>query len=348
MNKRGKRSNYLDEIINEYIQGASKFYPGLRFGQRYSMFSGDEPESCDFEFSFRAQNLRRTPYIPKEESVIHYTSSLQSLFEILNSGYLRLSNLNALNDPQELSFIKNVMGIELTEDQVKEYKNHYFSGSFCKVIENEPVSFPMWRLYGGDGKGAAIVFDLINSRSDWHKYLFAKVQYGQNAALNRFKKFISFHNEFQLQHKRPIHNWPKALIALMALHKNSIWSHENEIRLLTHYPFDKYTYNEDSWDSQICNLKHSITATGKPFAFVELPLFEGKEYRRLGSRMKERGYEGELENSIPILKIKKIILGYRLESKLFAQAQEMIQYISKKEYQYNFYAADSHLRKYMG
>ena len=105
--------------------------------------------------------------------------------------------------------------------------------------EDKPDSFPMWRLYGGDGYGAAIVFEVLNAKANWFKYLFAKVQYGQNRSLTKFRDFLAFHNDFQLRYHNPIQNWPKSLIALMALHKNQIWSYEKEIRLLTHYPFDE-------------------------------------------------------------------------------------------------------------
>lgn len=348
MTARKNRTPYLDKIIKEYIQGVSEYYPGLKFSERRSTYSGDEPKSCDLEFGLYSGNLKGTHYVfSKNKSFIHYTSSLQSLFEILNTGYLRLSNLQSLNDPQELCFLQNTLGIRFTPDQINEFKNQYFTASFCKILdEDKPDSFPMWRLYGGDGYGAAIVFEVLNAKANWFKYLFAKVQYGQNRSLTKFRDFLAFHNDFQLRYHNPIQNWPKSLIALMALHKNQIWSYEKEIRLLTHYPFDEYSLEEHAWDSQMCNLKHSISKNGKHYSYVELPLFDSIEYKRLKTRMKELGYEGHLETSMPILKIKKIILGYRLGDNFFT-TQDIVKHISKDQYGYNFAVSDSHLRKDM-
>lgn len=161
------RTPYIDKIIKEYLKGTSKFYPGFKFASRRSVYSGDEPTSCEFEFRFKAKNLSKTEYECLDRSLIHYTSSVNNLFEILNSGVLRLSNLNALNDPQEWSYLVKSLGMHFNNDQVRDYKAHFFSSSFCK-IENElqPDVFPMWRLYGDDGFGAAIIFELENNEVD--------------------------------------------------------------------------------------------------------------------------------------------------------------------------------------
>lgn len=341
--KEQSKTPYIDAIVDTYIEKVREFYPSLEFGSRRSMlFSSSEPSTCDFEFRFNSFNLNNTEYqATRNYDLIHYTSNVQNVLDILNSGVIRLSNLISLNDPQEINFIVNNLQMKFNVDQIEAYKNHYFTASFCKITNNKkPDSFPMWRLYGGDGLGAAIVFEVVNPKNEWTNFLLANVQYGNSKAVDRFKNLWSFHNNFQQEKNHPIQNFPKALSALMALHKNQIWAYEKEIRLLTHHNFDKYTLKEQ--DSHICNLKHSITRQGTKYAFVELPLFNCPEYVRFEKILDKE----QLYRFIPILKVKKIILGYKHDYNICHDIGDIIQSLSHK-YKNHIELNVSHLREQM-
>ncbi|RYU87957.1 DUF2971 domain-containing protein [Mucilaginibacter terrigena] len=333
---------YIDNIVEKYLKSAKEFYPSLEFGSRRSWYSGDEPLFCKFEFRLNSFNLNKTEYQTKRNyDLIHYSSSVQNIIEIINSGYLRLSNLIALNDPQEVSFLVKNLQMKFTNDQIDGYKNHFFTASFCKVTnKNRPDNFPMWRLYGGDGLGAAIVFEVTNPIDEWSNFLLANVQYGSCKSVERFRDFMTFHEEFQKEHSSVIQNFPKALSSLMALHKNKIWEHEKEVRLLTHHEFDQYTLKEST--HHICNLKHSIAKSGINYAYVELPLFKSSEYIRIEKAISPT----VLKSLIPILKIKKVILGYKNSYDTLMDFQSITNFLYP---QYNHYipVQISHLNEQM-
>lgn len=334
----------LSLLVDNYIKEAKSFYPHLRFSQSHSFYSGDEPTSCEFEFGFNGNLLKDTEYYSKGNSkLIHYTSSIQNLVEILNSGYLRLSNLVALNDPQELSFITNNLEMKFSEDEINEYKREFFSASFCKVLNlTEPDDFPMWRLYGGDGYGAAIIFEVINYDEEWSNFVLSKVQYGNNPAVDRYRSYFKFHNEFQEKNNYPLQNYPKSLYSIMAFHKNKIWSYEKEVRLLTHYKHDKYTLKDK--DMHMARLKHSIAKNGKIYSYVELPLFGGEEYNRLHKKAKELQWLDFFKGALPILKIKEIIIGYKNNTETVLRLEDIVRHLSD-QYRSHISIRDSHLRK---
>ncbi len=95
--------NYRDRLIEDYIKGSQVFYPELQFGEVFSMYSGLEPTSGKFEFSNQGAAIKSNYSINDHRYFIHYTS-LQSLFAIINSTDLRLSNLYNLNDPLEFKY----------------------------------------------------------------------------------------------------------------------------------------------------------------------------------------------------------------------------------------------------
>ena len=135
MTKKKEKDSYLTGIIDKYIQNTNQYYPGFRFSSRKSFYNSDEPRSCEFEFSFRANNAAKTEYnCEKKQDIIHYTSTIQSTVEILNSGLFRLSNLLQLNDPQELDFLRKNLEMKFSDHEINEYKSNFFIGSFCKVI----------------------------------------------------------------------------------------------------------------------------------------------------------------------------------------------------------------------
>lgn len=267
------------------------------------------------------------------------------MFEILNSGVLRLSNLNALNDPQELTYMVNNLGMHFNPEQIREYKSHFFSTSFCKIVDElQPDIFPMWRLYGDDGYGAAIIFEVQNTKADWENFVLAKVQYGDNRMVDKFKTFTEFHDGFQTANNHPIQNYPVAIASLLALHKNDIWKYENEVRLLTYWSFDKYDLKTN--DYHLLELKHAVSLKRGKYSYVELPIVGGKKYCDLQKLTKEMQDGDYLQEAFPLFKIKEIGLGYRLNPKTVANILDVTEYLSSL-YNHKIKVSLSNLRKYM-
>lgn len=337
-----EKESYLSVLLKSYFIEAKKHYPNFSFSSRFSVYDVSEPTTCELELGFDAKCIRGTEYELSEKSnLIHYTSSVQSVIEILNSGSLRLGNLVSVNDPQEISFIANNLNIPNFSPDVISLRSTFFSASFCKVIdEKKPDDFPMWRLYGTDGYGAAIIFEIENYDQDWLNFVLAQVQYGDCESVKRFIDFVNFHNGFQELNNFPIQNIPKTFTAFLALHKNHIWKYENEIRLLTQYDYNEYSLENVS--EHICQLKHSISNKNKQYSYVELPLTGGKEYNRI----KDLGRLDALNSLLPIFKVKEIILGYRIDSKSYMDIITVVNYISRG-YGYHIAVRESHLKEYM-
>lgn len=101
-----------------------------------------------------------------EKRLCRYTS-LDSVVKTLTNGTLRMNGLAAMNDTTETSFFKNIVHPE----RIIKVPNDIFISSFSTKEDD----LTMWRLYGDDGKGACLVFELTKeSKSD---FIISPVRY---------------------------------------------------------------------------------------------------------------------------------------------------------------------------
>lgn len=116
---------------------------------------------------------------PTRMKFIHYTS-LAGFYGITESARLRFTSARSTNDPSEFLFGENVVAEalkrliskevgrsrEVVESCVKEFPTRAFQPFvFCmsEVSDDEEETvgeLSQWRLYGSDGRGVAIVFDV--------------------------------------------------------------------------------------------------------------------------------------------------------------------------------------------
>lgn len=117
--------------------------------------------------------------LPNRMKFIHYTS-LAGFYGITESARLRFTSARSTNDPSEFLFGENVVaealkrlapkergrGREIIESCVQEFPTRTFQPFvFCmsEVSDEEEETvgeLSQWRLYGSDGRGIAIVFDV--------------------------------------------------------------------------------------------------------------------------------------------------------------------------------------------
>lgn len=232
------------------------------------------------------------------ESFVHFTS-LRNLHSILNEQSIRMYNLNNVNDPNEVFFsLKDI----ITEDEIHKIRKKKYSLSLCssRVISSSNI-LNLWRLYGYDGWGVAIEFEIFNN-NPLTSFLLAKIVYNKL----KLKKFREANDLFEKANNIKV-DLAGLLDTYACLYKNKYYKIENEFRLLysgeempailTHSKHEKYKFD--------FNYKNEIVS------YYSLKLFEDNCY-----------------NSLPEINIKKIHIGFQFDEKQFEKIKEHITEIS--------------------
>ena len=116
----------IDQIIEEYIKAAQQYYPSLRFGGRFSIYSGDEPPGGEISFGTDNNLLNNTPHSVgrKNLEIVHFTS-LKAGLSIIENGELWLSQVEYCNDALELEHAFSTKPLEI-RDKIVEFPQKLF------------------------------------------------------------------------------------------------------------------------------------------------------------------------------------------------------------------------------
>ncbi|MFY8069525.1 MAG: DUF2971 domain-containing protein [Flavobacterium sp.] len=327
----------LDEKKEKYLKLVQPIFPELDIAGSFSMYSGDAPKSGKITLGNESTAFKNK--FKNSGDFIHYTS-LESVLNILNTKQLRLYNCQNLNDKLEVKYAVKEFGLQIPEDDLETFRQQLFvfsASTYDINLKND--DFNLWRLYGNSGLGAAIVFGIENFSDDWESLFFGKISYELDVNIYEdFKKFIKIHQDFNNEYAL-FENIP-SIIPIIALHfKNKIWSIENEIRLIAHCPFDKYsleTIHYESGNSYLTNtIKHTLNRSGEKVAYVSLPLNLKEERDRISKIIREEEATNTFLKCIPHLKIKKIIIGHEVSAKSFVEVQSILHQVISKELGYN-------------
>ena len=296
-----------EELILKKI---SKLIPGIKLDSTRASDNNSVIQS-HYYLSRKNEDILNSEYFYKGKgddlSFIHFTN-LASLQGIITNKNIRLYNLNNLNDPREFSFAGNLISFDETDKN--DAKSNFYLLSMCNknifyksnTFQNE---FNMWRLYGNDGQGVALELDFnLSDPQNWTDYYLNEVYYG-SASTNNFMKIGD--QLKKLKNQKPL--LKVNLGQLACFHKSELYKRENEIRLL----FDnrkslggatKYS-SKGKHISPIIKTDITKFPTSKdPISFLELTIYHSN-------------YTKVFENNpIPVPKIKKIILGYKLKENL--------------------------------
>lgn len=336
-----------NELLDKYEDELKKIFPTFEFGTSSGSSVGGIVTSQQYEFSICQTSLSDTPYDPKNQKLfVHYTS-LDALYSILNTGELRLFDLNNMNDPYELNYLIKILDLEVNQDQVENFKSSLFVTSICAYNDTEKDNFDLWRLYGRNGQGVAIVFEIANSENSWNDFLLGKVCYGlKNGFSKSLEQAIKLTNEFVRDHHFKLKALPQIIGFLLAHHKNDIWEIEKEFRLSTFVEYDKYDMQpKPSLRILKDSLSFFLNGSGKQLAYYNFPL----DYK-LKSNYPEY-YKGSVESTsllekIPQLKINKIIIGYSLSEKLTRELSEFVFRLSIHKWNSYIKVQESHLNSW--
>jgi len=159
-------------------------------------------------------------------------TSLRNLFEILNSGEIRLYDFGSQNDPKEYLYSWGTIKNMEDPDRIGKNNDKLFSFilSMCQIKDNDDSDyFDMWRLYGDNGSGVGIVIKIDNNPAEWDNYLLSNVLYGEKKR-NNIEELFRRHEEYLGE--RPS-NFRKGIINYIGpFHKPEIYKFEREVRLL--------------------------------------------------------------------------------------------------------------------
>ena len=155
------------------------------------------------------------------EHIYRYTS-LNTAFEILKKGRIKLFGIAGMNDASEPNYIEEILyqsGIQTSNAE----KNKIFIMS-CSIGKEDDLT--QWRLYGDDAKGACLTFRTVRKKGG---FVVRKIKYiGQNSKpiqkLIKLIKYVEDLTEYMLVFNT-IHEWCHFI-------KPKDYEVESEVRLL--------------------------------------------------------------------------------------------------------------------
>lgn len=240
--------------------------------------------------------LKSTPfYFDSENDFIHFTS-IESLYSILNSGFIRLYNLVHMDDKFELDFAKNKLSFN---KKISINKEDFYCLSMCsskKILNNDTKKHLLWKLYGKNGFGAIIRLKIKNNLEKWLTFHLSEMYYNLNnfkpvKRLNTITKTEAFDSKLACFIKLPIYKF------------------EHEIRII----FDNQ--NPATFYEKKDILKYPITYPDKlhksgNIQYFQLPLLNFQNEKKVKGIYSVPNVQGK-EYEMPKLFITEVILGFR-------------------------------------
>ncbi len=316
-------------MIEEVIKKISSEYPKRvlntllpnQFIEHYSSINGYLE---NIEFGSKNKRYYGSDYFINTEGkqFIHFTS-FDNAKEIISNNKLRLYDLNYADDPQEIIFSVENAAIDTSIDFGKDYyglKSLLYSMSFCRYPLSDEDEHTMWRLYGKNGYGIGLVCSFHNNCENWDDFHFSEMLYTKadkiaEAFLKHKAFFEELNSEENYENKITERNLLFNILHLFAFHKHNIYGTENEFRLLHRFNYHSPHMRERKRIS-------TINAGKKRSTYIELDLCELAKGKFELDKSKEHS---------PLIKIDKLILGYRYSLK----EKEEIEQAIREVYVYN-------------
>ena len=236
--------NETEKLLREYWNFVIK--PTLKIPIGSFNFSNSDNEGYPRP-PLSYKNYQRSDYYYNgKNTFFHYTPSMHNVLNILNEGYIRMSDISLLDDPQELIFAGKSILTASDKNEFKKMKSRTFCFSMCKKD-----NFDMWRLYGNNGWGAALVFKFLPDFKKGKNSFVSKIYYNDKKKLKVFDNLVKLHKEFftsnNLLIKENFWEEPNKILAwisiFLAFHKTSLYKNENEVRFLK-FDFNDFTYKK--------------------------------------------------------------------------------------------------------
>src|SRR5690554_6891197 len=173
-----------EEVERVFKEKLNELFPSLPTRNSITWGSQDENGKTSFGpinsmLPSSNKSFADSPYYSTENKFVHFTS-ITALQSIAESKTLRLYNLHNMDDPLEFMYAARLL--KTPEEEIRQSKDGQFIISGCNksifTAKNAKEEFDMWRLYGKNGAGVAIIFSIENDRNKWSDFHFAPVTYG--------------------------------------------------------------------------------------------------------------------------------------------------------------------------
>ena len=244
--------------------------------------------------------LQNTPfYLKSENDFIHFTT-IDSLYSILNTGFLRLYNLNNMDDKYEMEYAFRELAFKGTTEKSKE---ELYCLSMCssekvfteKTKEKEHL---LWKLHGRDGHGVILRLKIENNLN-WYFYHLSEIYYG----VDDFSSIKSFNTTIDNQFLDE---------KICCFIKNPVYRFESEIRLIFDNRIPVTVTDKNNQKIYPITYPDKLHISTKTFYF-QVPIVN--YFKNLSDPMYLAANMQGIDYEIPKIKITEIILGYRYSVK---------------------------------
>lgn len=283
------RDLFLSQVIKPLL-------PNAQFS--FTIQNGDYTNPSNTFYGVLSTNdlFKNSIYAKNNETDLFHFTSLQSLFSILHNGFFRMTELNALEDVNEMSYASKVFEgnpiFRLNDSAISNSKSKLFCLSACENHESTLQNSYMWESYGAKGKGVIVEFAISNYNA--HLFSTGIVKYG-NDELEPIRQLKNRAEEFYLEHNLFPHNPIELFSIFKSFHKSYRYNKEKEVRLL----FNSNSFGNKSNEYPTLYLDINKNNQVKNFNKVFLTGKVPKEFSG--------------NNHLPQINIKKVILGYGLD-----------------------------------
>lgn len=296
-----KNMNDFEKEIEQYTKIDKEFDKIILgvFNDLFLQGHGNSNDNFYADISKYNRYFEGTDYYYKGNLEFFHLTSVKSLLSILNERSFRFYSLHNSEDTNEYNYAGKLL--RLAENEMDIRKRDLFSFSFCPISElnNEAV----WKVYGQDFSGAAIVFTIENDPKLWDNFHMSEVKYD---VADKFDKY--FKEKSDLEKKYSI-SAECDLSKLMAFHKEPRWKDEKEVRLMTYYPFEEYEERLKFIKSEFRLSK----GRNRVVHYVKLPIWVDNTSPYVNSEISELSriqlLPANYYDSRPRIRIKNILLG---------------------------------------
>lgn len=207
-------SDYIENVLPAFIPGISK-----------DIMTGGESGKDSFSIHLGDNFTKGTQYEPNSKRFVHFTS-LSVLQSIVNENAIRLYSLLNVNDPNEYNYFSDDSLSDITTQKIK--ANTYILSLCSADVLNSKNLLNLWRLYGKDGYGVAIEFEIeFFGHSSDGSYSLGKIIYEKP----NLKDFKIKNLEFEQRHNVKI-DIPALERVPRCFHKAPYYEIEEEVRLM--------------------------------------------------------------------------------------------------------------------